>query len=83
MRDPNRIPRVIALLTEYWTRYPDLRLGQIIMNFTPSSGVCDCPLFAKRGFHDIDCTTFDRDPYNLEESHWERALQAALAEAGL
>jgi hypothetical protein len=82
MRDPNRIPRIIALLTEYWQRAPDLRLGQIIMNFTPSRGVCDCPTFSKRGFHDIECSTFDRDPYNWEDDHWEKALQQALAEIG-
>lgn len=40
MRDPKRIPRIIEALRRYWTRYPDLRLGQIVGNFTPrhSSG---------------------------------------------
>lgn len=37
MRDPARIPRVLALLDEYWHRYPDLRLAQIIGNFAPFS----------------------------------------------
>lgn len=31
-RPPERIPRVLALLEEYWTRYPDLRLAQIVVN---------------------------------------------------
>lgn len=35
MRDPKRIPRILNLLEEYWSRYPDLRLGQIVGNFTP------------------------------------------------
>lgn len=35
MRDPDRIPVIIELLKQYWQRYPDLRLGQIVGNFTP------------------------------------------------
>ncbi len=35
MRDPKRIPRILNLLEEYWSRYPDLRLGQIVGHFTP------------------------------------------------
>jgi hypothetical protein len=36
MRDPKRIQRIINLLHAYWVKYPDLRLGQIIGNATPS-----------------------------------------------
>lgn len=32
MRDPNRIKPIIQKLEDYWTRNPDLRLGQIIAN---------------------------------------------------
>lgn len=32
MRDPNRIPKMMAVLLEYWAANPDLRLGQIIDN---------------------------------------------------
>lgn len=32
MRDPNRIPVIIAALGELWQKNPDLRLGQIISN---------------------------------------------------
>ncbi len=35
MRDPKRIDRILDLLNRYWKRNPDLRLGQIIGNFTP------------------------------------------------
>ncbi|XAY07886.1 hypothetical protein DSM112329_04778 [Paraconexibacter sp. AEG42_29] len=31
-RDPDRIPRVIALLQQVWQRDPDQRLGQVISN---------------------------------------------------
>lgn len=31
MRDPERIPVLLAAIEEYWTRNPDLRLGQLIV----------------------------------------------------
>jgi len=38
MRDPNRIPRVLYLLEEYWLKNPGLRLGQIVVNMAAQSG---------------------------------------------
>lgn len=38
MRDPNRIPTVLAALERVWYRYPDLRLGQLVVN---ASSVAD------------------------------------------
>jgi len=32
LRDPLRIPKILALLEEYWHRFPDMRLGQIVSN---------------------------------------------------
>lgn len=32
MRDPNRIPEVLATLAAYWLQFPDMRLGQIVSN---------------------------------------------------
>lgn len=32
MRDPARIPPLLALLDAYWRENPDLRLGQIVNN---------------------------------------------------
>ena len=32
MRNPNRIPEMIELISKVWERYPDLRLGQLIIN---------------------------------------------------
>lgn len=32
MRDPERIDRVIEKVRAYWKKYPDQRLGQLIMN---------------------------------------------------
>lgn len=34
MRDPNRIAIILAALNEYWMKNPDLRLGQMVANFT-------------------------------------------------
>lgn len=36
MRDPNRIPIVLEALRVAWERYPDLRLGQLLVNATPN-----------------------------------------------
>ncbi|MBV8068282.1 MAG: hypothetical protein JO270_00155 [Acidobacteriaceae bacterium] len=75
MRDPNRIPRILTLLRDYWTRYPDLRLGQIIVNFTPRFR---CDMGCKANIHHEDCSFWVRDPYNYEDTHWENALREAL-----
>jgi uncharacterized protein YihD (DUF1040 family) len=32
MRDINRIDRILAKLGEVWKKYPQLRLGQLILN---------------------------------------------------
>ena len=32
MRDPNRIDAYCEKLKEYWSRVPDWRLGQLLMN---------------------------------------------------
>jgi uncharacterized protein YihD (DUF1040 family) len=32
MRNPDRIPEVLAGLGAYWEKHPDLRLGQILGN---------------------------------------------------
>ena len=33
MRDPSRIPRICRQIETLWHYYPDLRLGQLIINF--------------------------------------------------
>lgn len=32
MRDPDRISRIMAKLTELWHEHPDYRLGQLVSN---------------------------------------------------
>ena len=34
MRDPNRITAILELMRQYWTERPDLRLGQMLSNFS-------------------------------------------------
>jgi hypothetical protein len=37
MRDPNRIDGILAQVAEIWKQYPDLRLGQLILNLHPGN----------------------------------------------
>lgn len=37
MRDPERIDTVLAVIRRYWQAYPDLRLGQLILNAVPEA----------------------------------------------
>jgi len=32
MRDPKRIPEMLDVVKDIWTKYPDLRLTQLILN---------------------------------------------------
>lgn len=37
MRDPKRIPVILAKLEELWKKYPDLRFGQLVGNILRES----------------------------------------------
>jgi len=39
MIDPKRIPRLLEKIENYWTKNPDLRLGQILDNFATESTI--------------------------------------------
>lgn len=32
MRDPNRITKILDQISSIWRKYPDMRLGQLIVN---------------------------------------------------
>lgn len=32
MRDPNRIEKILKEIGDIWKQYPDLRLGQLLLN---------------------------------------------------
>jgi hypothetical protein len=40
MRDPARIDEVLAAIHELWMQYPDLRLGQLIVNAVGPAEPC-------------------------------------------
>lgn len=39
MRDPNRIPEVLDLIEQLWEKYPDWRLGQLLVNVSDTNDV--------------------------------------------
>lgn len=52
MRDPKRIPRVLAAIEKLWRQEPDLRLMQLLLNFCAHHG----------GGH------YSPDPYFMEDN---------------
>jgi len=40
MRDPERIDPVLAAVREIWMEYPDLRLGQLLVNAVRPAEPC-------------------------------------------
>ena len=71
-RDPARIDRICDLLCAYWHAHPDLRLGQIVGNFTPTVP-CRLPWGAESSCG----TTMPGDSYYVEDT----IIEAALAQA--
>lgn len=47
MRDPKRIKRVCGLLEMAWSRYPDQRLGQLLLNYVFGSIGRDAHIYHK------------------------------------
>ena len=41
MRDPKRIPTILKEIEKGWSKYPDLRLGQLIANISRHEGHYD------------------------------------------
>lgn len=63
MRDPKRIPEILAELETYWTTpgHEDMRLGQIVVNF----------------FFDTDPTSHNKSgPFYFEDDALLAALRA-------
>jgi len=56
MRDPDRIPLILQRIEQVWERYPDLRLGQLLLNVMgdpPLYGIEDEELARRiEGFYD-------------------------------
>jgi uncharacterized protein YihD (DUF1040 family) len=64
MRDPERIGRVLKLLEEFWRKWPDYRLAQIVSNAYIQSGTA----------------TTTADPYYMEDDVLEAHLTKLLAD---
>jgi uncharacterized protein YihD (DUF1040 family) len=47
MRDPNRIPKMIAALLAAWYRHPDLRLGQLVSSAAALSSNTSDPFYVE------------------------------------
>ena len=73
MRDPKRIDRMLDLLRAYWTAAPDLRLGQIVGNFTPRH------TYTVQDEMGEYPTERPGDSYYVEDDVIEAALSKALA----
>lgn len=39
MRNPDRIDEVLNTISRVWKKYPDLRLGQLIINVVPEDRI--------------------------------------------
>ena len=37
MRDPKRINKCLRKIKEVWSKHPDLRLGQLLLNIVPNA----------------------------------------------
>ncbi|QDU23389.1 hypothetical protein [Urbifossiella limnaea] len=47
MRDPARIDRMLDLLRDYWFRYPDMRLAQLVVGLVRPSEPCPQVFYAE------------------------------------
>ena len=47
MRDPERIPEMMALVSALWNRYPEWRLAQLVENAHAAAGVPGEAYFAE------------------------------------
>lgn len=39
MRNPKRIKAILNKIQQIWTKYPDLRLMQLLLNYLPNSEI--------------------------------------------
>lgn len=46
-RDPERISRILQQLEAYWLAYPDMRLGQILVNAIGPDEPCPAVFYAE------------------------------------
>lgn len=80
MRDPDRIRDVLDAIRRVWEKYPDLRLGQLILNAVPWSSQA-----ASKGdaFPTENAFLADRERglYAMEEDELRRRLAIVYRDA--
>jgi hypothetical protein len=76
MRDPKRIPKVLAAVGRYWSLYPDLRLGQLLGNFSVGYNTEDDAILRALGMPE------DLEPTETYEDKVERIAKAWFESPG-
>jgi hypothetical protein len=77
MRDPKRIPKVLAAVGRYWSLYPDLRLGQLLGNFSVGYNTEDDAILRALGMPE------DLEPAETFEEKVERITKAYFQDSGV
>ncbi|MBI4029110.1 MAG: hypothetical protein HY376_01985 [Candidatus Blackburnbacteria bacterium] len=70
MRNPERIKQTLALIQQLWEKYPDLRLGQLILNALPNERL----LYYIEDEDLVERLTIlyaKREKTAMEEKYWE------------
>lgn len=67
MRDPKRIPEVLNQLKSLWSTFPDLRLGQLIVN-------------VMRSEPDVSAMDAERKLYYMEDEALIKAIRKYSSE---
>jgi hypothetical protein len=90
MRDPARIPVMLAALGELWAKNPDWRLGQLLVNAANRPDLGRSLFYVEddvllRGIVALDvraATQADRDQHNAGEQHGDPGSEADQGHAG-
>jgi len=70
MRDPKRIPKMLNELKGIWSTFPDLRLGQLLVNVTERSSLYyieDDELMKKIRQYYSEAKNFENNQSNIQD----------------
>jgi len=70
MRDPKRIPKMLNELKGIWSTFPDLRLGQLLVNVTERSTLYymeDDELMKKIRQYYSEAKNFENNQSNIQD----------------
>lgn len=71
MRDYNRIKRICQLLEKTWPYYPDLRLGQLLLNFVFGSPNRDSHIYFREDNEVETCLKRLNQKFNMNHKKGE------------